>query len=228
MITKLLDNFFGEYFKRVDTYKDSQGKGIFERYLEIFEGEIAGEIIPAMDNILNVHEAMTTPKRFLLVISEKFGNPPNLLAATTNAQELFNRGILAHYVNLRKLKGTPLGIKMIFAYLGYVVEVTEELEEEFTYDSVNVGGFPHTYDNGHNYDSEIPDFGTYDVVILHAHPNALPVDQDLLGKIYPIIRWMEPIDMRLNKITYASDVFYMEDDSGYIATEANKYIAREQ
>jgi len=224
MLKDLFNSFFQIYEKEADTYKDTDGRGIFERYIEIFQIELTSEIIPAGENFLDMKDAWNTPERFLTVISESFGNPPNLLANNAIGKDHFNRGLLQHYVPLRKLKGTYEGIRMIFAYLGYRVTINEKLETEFYYDSVDTGKLYHKYDDGHFYDSPIPDFGTYDVAIISHHPDALPLTDDLITKIYPIIHWMEPIDMRLKSISTASQIIMLESGLGILSTEQGAYF----
>jgi len=227
MLNNLFNSFFEPYHKSQDTYRDSNGKGLFERYIEIFQDEITQNIIPEGENFLDKHDALGTPERFLWVISEQFGNPPELLSSGSVFKDRYNRGLLNYYVSLRKLKGTYEGIRMIFAYLGYIVSINEKLETEFYYDSLDIGKIHHRYDDGHYYDSPIADFGTYDVSILFTHEGALPVDDTLISKIYPIIRWMEPIDMRLKTITTGTKLIALENGLGILSDEAGSHFELE-
>lgn len=49
--TNFFFKHFPYYYKENDTYKDSNGKGLLERFLEIFCNEVDEEVSPYLDNL---------------------------------------------------------------------------------------------------------------------------------------------------------------------------------
>lgn len=85
----IFKNLLPFFFQNNDSYRDEQGKGILERFMEICSGYFDTEIIddattktegdqyqPGLDNILNLIDVEKTPELFLNYIWEFLGEIP--------------------------------------------------------------------------------------------------------------------------------------------------------
>lgn len=63
-------NLFPAYYKDYDTYKDKNGKGILERFIEVCSNYLDTDIIPDIDNFMDILDVDVTPDIFL----NYFGN----------------------------------------------------------------------------------------------------------------------------------------------------------
>lgn len=48
----IFSNLFDHYYKSNDTYQDSEGKGIFERFIDVCSGYFDTEVMPDIDNFM--------------------------------------------------------------------------------------------------------------------------------------------------------------------------------
>ena len=102
------------YFKRFDSNKDLQGRGTLERYMGILGEELDEEIVPLIENYLDVVDAQVSPERFLIHLSDTLGNPPDI---SQNLAEY--RNILSFIVSYYKIKGTEAAYQLFFSLLGF-------------------------------------------------------------------------------------------------------------
>lgn len=72
----LFSNFFPSYYKENDTYKDENGKGILERFIEVCSEYFDDNITPNIDNLLDQIDPDTAQSLFLNYIWEYFGYLP--------------------------------------------------------------------------------------------------------------------------------------------------------
>ncbi len=108
------------YFKINDTYKDTNDRGLLERYLEIFGVEIDDEIKPQVDNYLSIINPFETDAKFLTTLGYTLGSPPDLLNDDTKYAKL-----LAYIMSIYKIKGTAKSYESLFALLGFAVTISE-------------------------------------------------------------------------------------------------------
>lgn len=120
-----------EYYKKNDTYKDVDGKGLLERYLECFGMELDENIMPFIDNFINLVDLEKVDDKFLPDLSYILGAPPTM--GFNNSQY---RKLLAYAIAIYKIKGTEKSFQILFSFLGYDVFVIEEIpKKKVTYDS---------------------------------------------------------------------------------------------
>ena len=50
----IFSNLFDHYYKSNDTYQDSEGKGIFERFIDVCSGYFDTEVMPDIDNFMGL------------------------------------------------------------------------------------------------------------------------------------------------------------------------------
>ena len=65
-----------DYFRRNDTYKDKNGKGILERFIEVCSNYLDTDIIPDIDNFMDILDVDVTPDIFLNYFWEYFDYIP--------------------------------------------------------------------------------------------------------------------------------------------------------
>jgi hypothetical protein len=69
-------NLFPAYYKDYDTYKDKNGKGILERFIEVCSNYLDTDIIPDIDNFMDILDVDVTPDIFLNYFWEYFDYIP--------------------------------------------------------------------------------------------------------------------------------------------------------
>lgn len=185
------------YFKRNDTYKDKDDKGLLERYLMVFGNELDYQVIPKITCYLHAIDAAVCDAKFLDPLSQSLGNPPDIF----QDDEIY-RNLLQYVVTFYKIKGTIASYKLFFAILGYDVEI-EELpheDDDSFYDSeaeYDTGEERHTYDR-----NACLVCYYYNINIKPLDPNAqLVVSTSNLNKLKEAIYFNEPINCKLGTFT---------------------------
>lgn len=117
---KALIDLLPGYFKQMDTYKDSNEKGILERFLELIGESIEDDsdrnssLLPNIDNFLNILDVDTTRSGLLDYIYEFLGSPPQeYTTPDTEGEYLHNPPFYVWYLeyNVRLESYTKLGYK---------------------------------------------------------------------------------------------------------------------
>ena len=143
------------YFKEYDSYKDVNGEGLLERYLEVFCQEVDGNISPFIDKAHYLYDAESlsllphsNPDAFLDHLAKTFGDPPYI---GTDSEY---RSLIRYIIHILLTKGTTQSVSLFLAIYGYkIYMVTESSVSSMKYDSDPVlqhdmGGF---YDLGFNF-----------------------------------------------------------------------------
>lgn len=136
-------NLFPAYYKDYDTYKDKNGKGILERFIEVCSNYLDTDIIPDIDNFMDILDVDVTPDIFLNYFWEYFDYIPYAygvlvkgtpftkenVASWLNTPDGFpkadTRSILKYAVSLYKIRCT----QDFYTILGRFYGVRFELEE---------------------------------------------------------------------------------------------------
>jgi len=136
-------NLFPAYYKDYDTYKDKNGKGILERFIEVCSNYLDTDIIPDIDNFMYILDVDVTPDIFLNYFWEYFDYIPYAygvlvkgipftkenVASWLNTPDGFpkadTRSILKYAVSLYKIRCT----QDFYTILGRFYGVRFELEE---------------------------------------------------------------------------------------------------
>lgn len=136
-------NLFPAYYKDYDTYKDKNGKGILERFIEVCLNYLDTDIIPDIDNFMDILDVDVTPDIFLNYFWEYFDYIPYAygvlvkgtpftkenVASWLNTPDGFpkadTRSILKYAVSLYKIRCT----RDFYTILGRFYGVRFELEE---------------------------------------------------------------------------------------------------
>lgn len=197
-------NFFKElltvYQRQADTYKDSNGDGVYARYLALFGESIDNEQASQIDNYLDIIDASICDEKFLTHISDVLGNPPDVFL---NIDQY--RNLLLYITNVYKVKGTTRGYLLFFYILGFDVEI-EEIEpyvRPLKYDNTDI------YDTSDEFDTEVIKFdretcqacSIYNMRIKRIDTDNYDLDSALLARMNDAIKFNEPINARLGKFT---------------------------
>lgn len=195
--TKVINDFMfyrlPDYFKRNDSYKDSQQRGILERYMYIFGTEVDQDIIPYIECIQHTMNPESTDEKFLPVIAESLGAPVNLFI--NNDQY---RNLLKFMIRYYNLKGTTPYIKRYFDILGF--DITVDIQEiditAYYYDTELI------YDDGDIYDSLIcPICFNYEaeLTVNDNYIGDLPLTSEQGETLEKILTLQQPINSNLTQ-----------------------------
>lgn len=211
------------YFKVNDTYKNSEGKGLLERYLSAFGYELDFEIIPKLECYLEIIDASIAEPQYLNHISDVLGNPPDIFQ-----DENIYRNLLRYILSVYKIKGTKKAYELFFQILGFNVLIEEipPTQEEYNYD---IAG---EYDKGDIdsvYDQDLcQPCSLYRVIFTPINDSSASLTPELLSKLNDVIAFNEPINAKLDNLLYSVrfDDFISinaEEDKDYILEELPLY-----
>jgi len=203
-----------QFFKENDSYKDGNGEGLLERYMEIFCAEIDNEVSPYVDELLDITDAEAlssltrdNPTELLRHIAELFGNPPDIGTTATYAggpdpePEYI---VLIRYIrHILQTKGTTRSLMYFLAIYGYEVD-------SLTESSVTASHYDETptvleYDSASEYDFGFTFYSGYDLVITDKPGTGTksPTQGWLDDYVKPAIeKFISPIWAQLGTITY--------------------------
>lgn len=199
--------YFGRHAKRNDTYKDTDGKGIWERYNEAigedFDENNGALINNFMDNLLN---PFTAEAKFIPYLEGMFGN----LVKIYDTIE-FRRKVLSFATRILAIKGTPRSYVMLLKMAGFTSVAYAEDFSGSGFDS------PVTLDDPERvFDAGVcPTCSSYTLTLT----GAMPMDAELKGVISNIINFVEPINARLKQIIYNGE----DITTGIISIAVDEY-----
>ncbi len=193
MIKEYVKEKLPSYIIDNDSYKDINGKGFVERYLEIFGGELDDEYIPELEQLIQQKNPQLTRSEFLDYIAGQLGDLPNISQDTAHY-----RNILSFIVSLWNIRGTKQSYISILYSLGLTgTTITEIPLVTVAYDDPAV-----SYDATETfaYDTSCQTCSEY--YITTTGPT-LTVDiyQRLLG----LVELVEPINAKLKHVVYNGD-----------------------
>lgn len=145
----LFNNFFWDrlprYYHEEDTYKNVGGRGLLERYLEIFGLELDNSIIPYLEDFLDEVDPKTASNNFLTHIAYSLGSPLDIFNDASKFALL-----LQYIISIYKIKGTICSYEIYFKILGLNVHVIEHFDNTEIY-----------YDSGVLYDTDLILYDSY-------------------------------------------------------------------
>ena len=187
---------FPYYFWENDTYKDGEGHGLFQRYLETVGIELDSELVNKIPGLLDLTNAELVASKQLIHLAEVLGNPPD-----TFGDETKYRKLLKYITNINKEKGNLKGYQLIFGVLGVDVEIEEVYGLDNHYDTEL------QYDTDLHYDGNCPPCSNYTLAITDPDGNCpeiadAPTNPIINNLLMAIIKYVEPINAVLVDITY--------------------------
>lgn len=153
---KLFDMFFTNYHKTNDSYKDTNNKGILERFVEICGDYLDTDVIPQIDNQLDLLDFDKCPEEFLVYWWEYFGYIPYAYQVLNQTAEnpfpypnANTRDVLKYAISLYKIRCTNLFYEVLGKFYNVRFELipqnfTELAEPYPKYDKAHVR-FDQTY-----------------------------------------------------------------------------------
>lgn len=217
-----LSNFFfnslPHYFHENDSYKDENGKGLLERYMEVTEEE-AETVYQEIKDLPKAYQAKNVKESHLYLLGSVFGNPPTLFLNKANYRKL-----IEYLPNLLKRKGTLQALVDIFKIMSVEAEVEDVTPPKPFYDL----GLEH--DNGHKYDEGCSDCFFFKVHLtdpLNNIPNTGgELSQETVTELTHIIYYVTPINGFLVNITHNGEsLAYLLEKTGLpLAKEDGKYL----
>lgn len=204
-----------DYFKLADTYKNSQGKGLLERFLVAIETE-GEEYLASIDALPTLIEPENIPAQFLQELSSLFGKPPTL---QDSAQEY--RTLLSCIVFINRLRGTMKGIISFFNLFGIEVSINVVQHTQIYYDysdKIEYDGKEVYYDSDCNFCVDY-----YVSCIIPTSLSALTLEY-LTPRINKFLDYLMPINATLIRL----EIIYVADlEDHYLFDETNIYLRDE-
>lgn len=146
----VFSNLFDHYYKANDTYQDSDGKGIFERFIDICSGYFDTEVMSDIDNFMDCLDVDKANPIFLNYLWEYFGFIPYAYGVLTKGEPYTeenlenwlkeDRGfptadfrlVLRYAISLYKIRGTKRFYEILGRFYGVTFNLTEVNEDTKT------------------------------------------------------------------------------------------------
>lgn len=204
------------YFKKEDTYLDTNKEGILQRYLRNFGMELDEGIKPFIDNFMDLVDAMKCSSSLLPNLSFILGLPPNI-----DNTDLTYRKVLAYAVAIYRIKGTIASYKALFNLLGLSIQIIEDDPTKIPiYDDNPVLIYDASIIN--RYDSTTY-CSTYS--IYYNGQDNIVVDPLILDLAQGMICFLQPINTKLKSLYNRLEI---KEDYPLLVTEATSlppYVA---
>lgn len=129
------------YIRENDTYKNKDGEGILERFMQVCGEYLDDELTPDIDTLLDNLNPLTTDEYFINLIWEYYGFIPYAygvmqdskyydkyeLTQTLNRKDLKvdYRNLLKYAISLYKIRCTPLFYEVLGKFYGLEIDITE-------------------------------------------------------------------------------------------------------
>lgn len=194
LFTKYIFNLFPSKVRKEDSYKWPDGRGFLQRYLSAFEDELDANVLPYIDNVLDLVDALKVDSKYLADLSYNLGSP-----AQVDSSLQTYRLVLEYAVAMWRVKGTKKSYKMLFDLMGLEVDIIEgEVKAGITYDQPGVN-----YDAGYTYDQDFAYCSKYKIAYNSKADTTNPfvhnpVDNSTINLAQKIISQIEPINARFD------------------------------
>lgn len=197
-------NKLPNYYHINDTYKNTDDKGLLQRFLENIGDEIDDNITPFIDSLINIVDPTTqsgTGYKFLNSLSYTLGSPPDIYLGDP-AKNADYAKLLSHIVSIYKIKGTKKSFELFFSLLGYSITVIEYSPSiPVTFDSI------YDFDEDHKFDKGCEPCSEYSILsqaILTSGtcgPSANPIlDPSLYPIMVEVAKFLQPANVTLKSI----------------------------
>lgn len=140
-------NLFDYYYKANDTYQDSEGKGILERFIEVCSSYFDNEVMTDIDNFMDCLDVDKANPIFLNYLWEYFGFIPYSYGVITKGEPYTEenlerwlkedrgfptadcRSMLRYAISLYKIRGTKKFYEILGKFYGVTFILTEVDED---------------------------------------------------------------------------------------------------
>lgn len=120
------------YFKSNDTYKNAEGKGILQRYLQVIEDYLMGifdQLAKVWGNQGTIVNPQETEDQYLPYIADYYGNPPYI----NEEPDYMYKSMLRHIVTIYHWRGTGHFFEVLFKYYGLTIYMNEVFDDTLNY-----------------------------------------------------------------------------------------------
>jgi hypothetical protein len=202
-------NLLPPYFKVTDSYKDVNGKGLLERFLEALGKEWDDNLTPKIANVSRVY----TDTKFINHQSKlKGGIPQGPLS------DVFYEKLVKNWIYLLKIKGTKLCYEKVFRLYNPTFEVS--IVEHFLVANPRDIG-PYTRDDALAFrDATCKNCIDYEVHITYT--GAIDLEQTQADVAF-ILSLFEPLNVKLT-LTTIGPLFVTQDDYEFSGDETVNII----
>lgn len=200
-------NLFPYYFQENDTYHDSSGKGILQRFMEVCSQYFDDDLIadkgtqPGLDNIVNLIDVDLTPDLFLNYLWEFLGEIPYAYGLIIQGRDynkddlrgwVFNntdfpqadpRKLLKYAISLYKIRGTDKFYSILGRFYGFVIELVETSNGGNPGDDSLIPSHDHLVLAGYGVSTVIATYSLSDVEVRAPYP-----DGDCYSCLYFLVK----------------------------------------
>lgn len=191
MTFKLKDiifDFFGVRDRVNDINKDSDNKGLNQRFNELLAGDLDDNEISLTNNLVeNTRDCEINFEKYLPYLEFELGIP-----IFSNDIET-RRKFIKHITYLNNRKGTDLGYILMFQLLGFTSANINYAPPYYGFDSQG------TFDDiGRVFDQKCKGCSKYSIELF----GTLPITPELIASVFSVIEYNEPINAKLESISY--------------------------
>jgi len=191
MIVAFVKKSLPDYIIQNDSYKDINGKGFVERYLEIFGLELDEDLVPYIEDLVIQKNPILADIKFLDNLAIMMGDTPDFSQDTAHY-----RNIISFIVAIYRIKGTKKSYQSILYGLGlFNTAILEIPLISIEYDDVLV-----EYDAVEEFEYDISCLTCSDYNI--STEGLAVMTAELYNQILSLVELVEPINAKLGSIIY--------------------------
>lgn len=204
-------SYYGSQEKLNDTYKNVDGKGIFERYNESLGQDFDDNLSGLIENLLdNTIVPSTTADRFVVYLEQTLGISLGIFSSLEKRRKfisLFNR--------VCDIKGTVTAYKVMLLWLGFDQVNIVEHSKSYGFDSSD------TFDDSGRMFDDGNSCGCSEYSI---QLEGGSIEQSVTQQVLKIIEFNEPINAKLRSLTFNGSFLLQTTINVYISngTDGNK------
>lgn len=200
-------DLFPHFYYQYDTYKDQEGKGLLQRYIEEMGTTLDEEVMIYLKEnsnkyYLNNIQPLEVEDNLVDTLARVLGNPPTLF----DGDEY--RKLLQYISSIYKIKGSKLSYTLFLNLLGFEVDIVEYDPDDTQDIQMNFGFYDEVdflYDDNGEYDVVAADFYNTcitcsEYTLLLSQIGDIPLTDEIISKISDIIYLVEPINAKLRNI----------------------------
>ena len=189
ILKDIIFDFFGLEAKNKDSYKDVNGKGVWERYNESVAEDYDEQVQPLISNLLdNILVPKNMYVRFLDIQNESLGNLP-----VPSTEVSVRRKIIRYFNVLGNIKGTLKSYKMLYSFIGITLDSYSDVGSDKGWDSNTT-----LDDDERTFDNNVLSCGYY----LLDLSGSEPISSELENSINIINNYLKPINSKAVEIKY--------------------------
>lgn len=186
-----------EYFPPMyiidDINKNTEGKGVNQRFQEMLADDWDTELLPFIYNLVDTVYAENTPDKFVPYIEYYWGITEPLVDSLD-----IRRKILKYAPKIYQTKGTLTSYEIVFKILGFTSVAIEELQQETGFDSpLLFDDEQRRFDN-----NECQTCSSYNLKL----EGTIQMTENLYNTIIKAVLWLEPINAKLNSVIYNDNI----------------------